>query len=81
MKLRSKLALGLAVLAMGAVPTVAGASGPEYAPEQAAQDPSAEGPRLRLLLQRRKQEARQRRERDRLQPLRGDAEAGGQPAT
>jgi hypothetical protein len=33
MKLRSKLAAGLAVLAMGAVPSVAGATGPEYAPE------------------------------------------------
>ncbi len=34
MKLRSKLAAGLAVLALGAVPTVAGATGPEYAPEK-----------------------------------------------
>ncbi|HET9591464.1 MAG TPA: hypothetical protein VFP17_00985 [Solirubrobacterales bacterium] len=33
MNLRSKLAAGLAVLAMGAVPSVAGATGPEYAPE------------------------------------------------
>lgn len=33
MKLRSKLAAGLIVLAMGAVPTMAGATGPEYAPE------------------------------------------------
>ena len=33
MKLRSKLAAGLAVMAMGAVPSVAGATGPEYAPE------------------------------------------------
>lgn len=33
MKLRSKLAAGLAVMAMGAVPSVAGATGPTYAPE------------------------------------------------
>lgn len=33
MKLRSKLAAGLAVLALGAVPSVAGATGPEYKPE------------------------------------------------
>jgi hypothetical protein len=33
MNLRSKLAAGLAVLAMGAVPSVAGATGPQYAPE------------------------------------------------
>jgi hypothetical protein len=33
MKLRSKLAAGLAVMAMGAVPSVAGATGPVYAPE------------------------------------------------
>jgi hypothetical protein len=33
MKLRSKLAAGFAVLAMGAVPSVAGATGPAYAPE------------------------------------------------
>jgi hypothetical protein len=33
MNVRSKLAAGLAVLAMGAVPSVAGATGPEYAPE------------------------------------------------
>jgi len=33
MNLRSKLATGLAVLAMGAVPSVAGATGPDYAPE------------------------------------------------
>jgi hypothetical protein len=32
MKLQSKLAAGLAVLAIGAVPSVAGATGPEYAP-------------------------------------------------
>jgi len=34
MKLRSKLGAGLAVLALGALPTVAGATGPEYAPEK-----------------------------------------------
>jgi hypothetical protein len=34
MKLRSMLSAGLAVLAMGAMPTVAGATGPEYAPEK-----------------------------------------------
>src|ERR1700761_6459096 len=39
----------------------------------------AEGPRLWLLLQRQKQEARQRRKGDRIQPLRGDAEAGRHP--
>jgi hypothetical protein len=33
MNLRSKLAAGLTVLALGAVPSVAGATGPEYAPE------------------------------------------------
>jgi hypothetical protein len=33
MKLRSKLAAGLAVMAMGVVPSVAGATGPVYAPE------------------------------------------------
>ncbi|HET7590398.1 MAG TPA: hypothetical protein VFK14_09505 [Solirubrobacterales bacterium] len=33
MKLATKLAAGLAVLALGAVPTVAGATGPQYAPE------------------------------------------------
>ena len=33
MTLRSKLAAGLVVLSMGAVPSVAGATGPEYAPE------------------------------------------------
>jgi hypothetical protein len=33
MKLYSKLVAGLAVLAIGAVPSVAGATGPEYAPE------------------------------------------------
>jgi hypothetical protein len=33
MNLRSKLAAGLTVLAMGAVPGVAGATGPDYAPE------------------------------------------------
>lgn len=33
MMLRSKLIAGLAALALGAVPTVAGATGPEYAPE------------------------------------------------
>jgi hypothetical protein len=33
MKLRSKLAAGLVALSMGAVPTVAGATGPTYAPE------------------------------------------------
>jgi hypothetical protein len=33
MNLRSKLAAGLAVMAMGAVPSVAGATGPDYAPE------------------------------------------------
>jgi hypothetical protein len=33
MKLRSKFAAGLAVLAIGAVPSVAGATGPDYAPE------------------------------------------------
>lgn len=33
MNLRSKLAAGLVVLSMGAVPSVAGATGPEYAPE------------------------------------------------
>lgn len=33
MKLRSKLAAGLVALSMGAVPSVAGATGPEYAPE------------------------------------------------
>jgi len=33
MKLRSKLAAGLAVMEMGAVPSVAGATGPEYAPQ------------------------------------------------
>jgi hypothetical protein len=36
MKMRSKLAAGLAVVAMGAVPTVAGATGPTYAPEHPA---------------------------------------------
>jgi len=34
MKLRSKLVAGLAMLALVAVPTVAGATGPEYAPEK-----------------------------------------------
>lgn len=34
MNLRSKLAAGLAIMAMGAVPSVAGATGPEYAPEK-----------------------------------------------
>ena len=34
MKLRSKLVAGLAVLALGAVPSVAGATGPEYTPEK-----------------------------------------------
>jgi hypothetical protein len=34
MKLRSKLAAGLAALVLGAVPTVAGATGPEYTPEK-----------------------------------------------
>lgn len=34
MKLRSMVVAGLAVLALGAVPTVAGATGPEYAPEK-----------------------------------------------
>jgi hypothetical protein len=34
MTLRSKLIAGLAVLALGAVPTVAGATGPEYTPEK-----------------------------------------------
>jgi hypothetical protein len=33
MKLRSKLAAGLVALSMGAVPSVAGATGPTYAPE------------------------------------------------
>jgi hypothetical protein len=33
MKLQSKFAAGLAVLAIGAMPSVAGATGPEYAPE------------------------------------------------
>jgi hypothetical protein len=33
MKLQSKLAAGLAVLAIGVVPSVAGATGPTYAPE------------------------------------------------
>ena len=33
MKMRSKLAAGLAVVVMGAVPSVAGATGPTYAPE------------------------------------------------
>jgi hypothetical protein len=39
MKLRSKLVAGLAVLAVGAVPGVAGATGPEYAPEQPTHQP------------------------------------------
>src|SRR5215467_9580000 len=34
MKLRSKLVAGLAALALGAVPTVAGATAPEYAPDK-----------------------------------------------
>jgi hypothetical protein len=33
MKLRTKLVAGLAALALGAMPTVAGATGPQYAPE------------------------------------------------
>jgi hypothetical protein len=34
MNLRSKLAAGLAVMAMSAVPSVAGATGPDYAPDK-----------------------------------------------
>jgi hypothetical protein len=39
MKLRSKLLAGLVALAVGAVPSVAGAAGPEYAPEHPAHQP------------------------------------------
>lgn len=39
MNLRSKLAAGLTVLAIGAVPGVAGATGPEYAPEHPTTTP------------------------------------------
>lgn len=43
MKLRSKFAAGLAVLAMGAVPTVAGATGPDYAPDHPPQTHEPKG--------------------------------------
>src|ERR1700761_6459097 len=39
MKLRSKLAAGLAVMAMGVVPSGAGATGPVYAPEHPTTTP------------------------------------------
>ena len=39
MRLRSKLVAGLVALAVGAVPSVAGAAGPEYAPEHPAHQP------------------------------------------
>jgi hypothetical protein len=39
MKLQSKFVAGLVVLAMGAVPTMAGATGPEYAPEHPTHPP------------------------------------------
>lgn len=43
MKLRLKLAAGLVALAMGAVPTMAGATGPEYAPEHPTHPPKGHG--------------------------------------
>jgi hypothetical protein len=45
MKLRSKLVAGLAVLALGAVPTVAGATGPEYAPAHPTHPPKTNQPK------------------------------------
>jgi hypothetical protein len=39
MKLHPKLVAGLAVLAIGAVPAIAGATGPEYAPEHTTHQP------------------------------------------
>jgi hypothetical protein len=39
MKLHSKLAAGLAVMAIGATPSVAGATGPVYAPEHPTTTP------------------------------------------
>ncbi len=43
MKLQSKLAAGLAVMAIAAVPSVAGAAGPDYAPDHPPQTHQPKG--------------------------------------
>jgi hypothetical protein len=45
MKLRSTIVIALAALALGAVPTVAGATGPDYTPEHPAKPPKTHEPK------------------------------------